>query len=70
METIKTLNMNELEQINGGIAYCIILGASNCTEAPACWGEGSSLSDKYPSENYGYGVNICDIIGVGFGGNF
>jgi len=59
METIKELNTNELEQVNGGLK-CFIFGYSSGTETVLCYSEGK--------ENEG-GAAACAYIGVGLGTN-
>jgi len=59
------LNMDELEQVNGGGdgCVCILLGASTRVDAAACYGSGSSKGDT----SEGLGVNACAFVGFGFG---
>jgi len=65
METIKELNMNELEQINGGnTGACFIVGVSSGAVVSACSKEGSSMTD----ENFGAGAIVCYFLGSGIGG--
>jgi len=56
------LNMNELEQVNGG-GFCIGIGIG--VDAAACWGEGSHAeNDKFME---GTGAYACVLIGAGLG---
>jgi len=59
METIKELNTNELEQVNGGL-NCWLIGYSSGAETVLCYSEGE--------ENEG-GAAACAFIGVGMGRN-
>jgi len=64
METIKELNIKELDQVNGGNVVCIGIGYSSHPEASACYGEGTSTSDS----DIGKGASACYYIGIGIGG--
>jgi len=63
METIKELNIKELEQVAGGITWCFGVGISDTPEVAACAQVGSSTCDDYK----GIGANACAYIGIGFG---
>jgi len=58
METIKELNTNELEQVNGGMR-CVFSGYSSEPDAMFCFSSGED----------GFGIVVCVYIGVGLGMN-
>jgi len=63
METIKELNLEELEQVNGGEEFiaCTVIGIANNTTASACIGYGIGLQ----GENIGLGAATCAFLGFG-----
>jgi len=64
METIKELNVNELEQVNGGAnMVCFFIGGSSepVTQACAYYGTGSD------AQNRGGGAIACYYLGIGAG---
>jgi len=63
METIKELNMNELEQICGGNGLCASLGLSDGVDVAACADAGVGTNDT----NAGIGFTLCIFVGIGFG---
>jgi len=68
MNNLKELNLNELEQVNGGNAgsFCVFIGFSSHVTANACVAVGVGAQD----EDDGFGVTACALVGVGMGGSF
>jgi len=67
METIKELNTQELEQVNGGTSICIGIGFSVGGvggEADACFTSGATTSDD---DHSGVGATACYYLGLGAG---
>jgi len=68
METIKELNINELEQVNGGdvFAWCFLIGGSSDPAAAACFAGGENTVER----NGAFGATACAFLGVGIGINY
>jgi len=66
METIKELNMEELDQISGGSAFCVVLGFSTGEDLGGCLVPGAGTDDT----KAGIGFNLCKYVGFGAGPTF
>jgi len=66
MEKTKELNMNELEQVNGG-GLCFGWGLG--FDAAACIRDGVSVIDEIfdVDSTAGFGATVCMLVGYGFG---
>jgi len=65
MNSLKELNMEELEQVSGGKTFtaCVIVGLSTDMTANACVGKGVGTE----GEKSGMGANMCAWLGYGIG---
>jgi len=63
METIKELDMMELEQVTGGNALCALFGLSDGGDVAACANHGAGTNDT----NAGIGFTLCIYAGIGLG---
>jgi len=66
METIKELNMKELDQVTGGdsISICAVIGFSDHKTSNACAFVGTGTEN----EGWGLGFTACAYVGFGMGG--
>jgi len=62
------LNMEELEQVNGGWLVCIIVGASSTPQAHLCYKDGLSTTEDKGVDDFIANACIWGL-GIGLGAN-